>query len=548
MMAVIQVPFLIALATSVHATLYKSPTPPMGWNSYNYYSCNPSEEIITSNAQGLVDLGLAALGYDHVTTDCGWMADDRDSEGRLQWNTSLFPSGGGKALGDYLHGLGLKFGLYSGAGYYQCGSTDLPASLGYEETDAESFADWGGDSLKYDNCYAVSPDTAVDYVSPEAVSPARHQKMAAVLDSVDRDIAYFICQWGIGTDLGKWAPPIGNIYRISNDIYNAWRSIWRITNQVVPFYRSTNVGAYPDMDMLIVGLGGLSREEERFHFSMWAINKSPLKIGAPALLDITPAEAFGILRNTEVIAINQDSLSKQARLIRRYTEEEWDVWAGELSGSRMVLGVANWKNETQTVQVDLTAINISEASARDVWAGKDIGVISGGSTLKLKGHEMKLLVLSDIVPASSAPQSAGYYSAVNSTLNGSAAKVACGNADCAPVGSKISLPGNGASAAFDVVVSGSAGQKLIGVDFINYDLALSSAWNLGSNTRNMTVAVNGAEPKRWAFPISGGDWWESDRLFIEVDGFVVGKNQVVFAVSGNVAAPDFVGFELFEWR
>jgi alpha-galactosidase len=102
----------------------------MGWNSYNYYSCNPSEEIITSNARGLVDLGLAALGYDHVTTDCGWMVKDRDSKGRLQWNKDLFPSGGGKALGDYLHGLGLKFGLYSGAGYYQCGSTDLPASLG----------------------------------------------------------------------------------------------------------------------------------------------------------------------------------------------------------------------------------------------------------------------------------------------------------------------------------------------------------------------------------------------------------------------------------
>jgi len=227
----------------------------MGWNSYNYYSCNPSEEIITSNARGLVDLGLAALGYDHVTTDCGWMVKDRDSKGRLQWNKDLFPSGGGKALGDYLHGLGLKFGLYSGAGYYQCGSTDLPASLGHEEIDAESFAEWGGDSLKYDNCFAVSPNTAVDYQSPVAISPTRHQKMAAVLDSVDRDIAYFICQWGIGTKLGEWAPPIGNIYRISNDIYDSWRSIWRITNQVVPFYRSTTIGAYPDMDMLIVGLG-----------------------------------------------------------------------------------------------------------------------------------------------------------------------------------------------------------------------------------------------------------------------------------------------------
>lgn len=111
------------------AATARSPTPPMGWNSYNHYSCSPSEDIIKKNAQGLIDLGLADVGYLSVTTDCGWPASERDSEGKLQWNEKLFPSGG-KALGDFIHDLGLKFGLYSGAGYLQCGSTDLPASLG----------------------------------------------------------------------------------------------------------------------------------------------------------------------------------------------------------------------------------------------------------------------------------------------------------------------------------------------------------------------------------------------------------------------------------
>ncbi|KAI0398577.1 carbohydrate-binding module family 35 protein [Xylariaceae sp. FL0594] len=541
---------LAAAAAPAHAKLHKIPTPPMGWNSYNYYGCNPSEAIIKSNAQGLVDLGLAALGYDHVTTDCGWMTNARDEQGRLQWNRTLFPSGGGRELGDYLHGLGLKFGLYSGAGYFQCGSTDLPASLGYEEIDAQSFADWGGDTLKYDNCYSVSKTNMVDYQSPGATSPARFQKMASVLDSLSHNISYFICQWGVGTQLGQWAPPIGNIYRISNDIYDSWRSIWRITNQVVPFYRSTKPGAFPDMDMLVVGLGGLSREEERFHFSMWTINKSPLKIGAPALPNITPHEAFDILGNTEVIAINQDSLSKQARLVRRYTEEEWDVWAGELSGSRMVLGVANWRNDTQTVKVNLaSALNVSRAAARDVWAKKDLGVISDAYEVQLKGHEMKVLVLSDIVRASSVPRSAGYYSVANSTLSGGAAKVACSVQQCKPVGTKVSMPSGGASAVFDNVVvktNRAGGRVLLGVDHINYELALGTAWGWGSNTRNMTVAVNGGKPKRWAFPISGGDWWESDRLFIEVDGFHTGRNKVVFGVSGSAPAPDLVGFEVFE--
>jgi alpha-galactosidase len=127
-----------ALLASIGGTSGKtvrSPTPPMGWNSYNHYNCNPSEEIIKINAKGLVDLGFLDLGYSIVTVDCGWPSRDRDSEGRLQWNETLFPSGP-KALGEYIHDLGLEFGLYSGAGYLQCGSYDIPASLGTPISDA----------------------------------------------------------------------------------------------------------------------------------------------------------------------------------------------------------------------------------------------------------------------------------------------------------------------------------------------------------------------------------------------------------------------------
>lgn len=295
-----------------------------------------------------------------------------------------------------------------------------------------------------------------------------------------------------------------------------------------------------------VGLNALSLQEEKFHFSMWAINKSPLNIGAPADPELMPVASLDVFRNEEVIAINQDSLGKQARLVRRYTEEEWDIWAGELSGSRMVLGVANWKNDSQTVEVDLLAANVSSASARDVWAAQDLGTISGVQTLELAGHEMRLLVLSDIVAPASLPTSTGYYSAANAMLTGNATKVACEAINCAPTGSKVSIAGQGASVAFDSVVASSEGKKLVGVDFINYDIALDSAWDYGSNTRNLTVAVNGGAPKRWAFPISGGDWFESDRMFIEIDGFVAGDNEVAFAASGDSSAPDLVGFEVFE--
>ncbi|KAF7540953.1 hypothetical protein G7054_g896 [Neopestalotiopsis clavispora] len=533
-------------ASAVNA---RTSTPPMGWNSYNHYGCSPTEDIIKTNAQGLVDLGLAAVGYNYVTTDCGWPARDRDAEGRIQFNETLFPSGP-VALGEFIHGLGLKYGLYSGGGYLQCGSTDLPASLGYEEIDAETFAGWGGDSLKYDNCYPVDNVTMADYDSAESGSPARFQTMAAALDAVDRDINYFVCQWGVGQDVGAWASAIGNSWRISNDIYNAWRSIWRITNEVVPYAKYTTVGAYADMDMLIVGLKALSLEEERFHFGLWAINKSPLGIGAALDTTITPQDSLDILSNTEVIAINQDSLGEPVKLTRRYTEEEYDLWAGNLSDSRIVLGISNWRNNSQTISVDLASVlGVASADVRDVWAASDLGSLSGSQSFDLAGHELKILVLSNIASSTSTPKSAGYYSAVSGALAGQAAVVSCSANTCAPTGQKVGdlYPGTSSSLTVSSVSASTAGTKLLGVDFINYDIALATAWDWGDNTRNLTISVNGEQAKRWAFPISGGDWSDTGRLLIEVDGFAAGDdNQVVFAAVGSNPGPDLVGFEVFE--
>jgi alpha-galactosidase len=156
----------LSLGAFAAATTVRKSTPVMGWNSYNFYNCNPSEAIMKQNAQGLVTQGLDELGYVYVTTDCGWGATSRSTAGELQWNSATFPSGG-KALGEFIHGLGLKFGVYSGGGYYQCGSTNQPASLSMlcdvhafsqfhtnqepdnEDIDAKSFASWGADSLKY---------------------------------------------------------------------------------------------------------------------------------------------------------------------------------------------------------------------------------------------------------------------------------------------------------------------------------------------------------------------------------------------------------------
>jgi alpha-galactosidase len=282
---------------------------------------------------------------------------------------------------------------------------------------------------------------------------------------------------------------------------------------------------------------------------MWAINKSPLILAFQTTH--APRSSLEIAMNEEVVALNQDPLGKPARLVRRYTEEEYDVWLGELSNSRMVLGIANWKNQSQPISIKVgNVIGIESAQARDVWAKRDTGTLSGTYNSTLSGHELRLLVLSNIVEFSTTKQSTGYLKASEGKLSGAARTTACQPGQCQPVGTYVGNIGQGQAAAsvtFDKVVAGSSGTKTMAVDFINYDVALDSAWDWGSSSRNMTIAVNGGKGKRWAFPISGGNWFDTGRLIIDVSGFKMGNNTVVFTASGQREwAPDLVGFEILE--
>lgn len=277
---------------------------------------------------------------------------------------------------------------------------------------------------------------------------------------------------------------------------------------------------------------------------MWAINKSPLMLGG--ILDNKLSKSsLAIISNKEVIAINQDSLAKQAQLVRRHTVEEWDIWLGELSGSRKVLGIANWRNASQSVSFDLASLEIVSGVARDVWAAKDIGQVSGKQDMTLKPHELRLWVLSNTT-ATNAPPST-YYSAASAKLSGSASITQCSAGECLPSGKKVGNIGQGAGVTFtSVAAKGAANKTLVGVDFVNYDYAFTTAWDWGTNTRNMTIAVNGGAAKRWAFPLSGEDWYETGRLLVEVEGMKAGKgNTVVFGSVGTGWAPDLVGMEVF---
>ena len=274
--------------------------PQMGWNSWNHFACDISEELIKETADALVSSGLAKLGYKYLNLDDCWQSSTRDDSGDIQPDAKRFPSGM-KALGDYIHEKGLQFGIYSSAGFKTCQA--FPASLGLEEQDAAKYAEWGVDYLKYDNCFQ-------DHGSPQA----RYPPMAKALDSSGRNILYSLCEWG-RENPATWAGEYANSWRVSLDIRDDWNSILTRGNIAAPLWRFAGPGGWNDPDMLEVGNGGCTFEEYKSHFSLWAMLKSPLIIGNDIRGLSVNDDAMKILTNEEIIAVNQDSLGYQARRI-----------------------------------------------------------------------------------------------------------------------------------------------------------------------------------------------------------------------------------------
>lgn len=312
---------LLVAATTPVAALNNglASTPQMGWNSWNHFACNISEELIKETADALIETGLAKLGYNYLNLDDCWQAAERDKDGSVQADRTRFPSGL-QALGDYIHEKGLKFGIYSSAGFKTC--QGLPASLGVEDMDAAKYAEWGVDYLKYDDCYT-------DHGVPQQRYPA----MARALQNSGRDILYSLCEWG-RENPATWAPEISNSWRVTLDIRDEWRSIVSRANIDAPLWRYAGPGGWNDPDMLEVGNGGCSFEEYKSHFSLWAMLKAPLIVGNDVRGLSAGDEALQILSNEEIIAINQDSLGRQAR-------RTWSDTLGTREGDHLIASKCN---------------------------------------------------------------------------------------------------------------------------------------------------------------------------------------------------------------
>ncbi|XP_065007619.1 alpha-galactosidase 1-like [Musa acuminata AAA Group] len=327
-------------------------TPPMGWNTWNHFYCDINETIIRESADALVSTGLAKLGYRYVNIDDCWAEHDRNSTGYMVPKRLTFPSGI-KALADYVHGKGLKLGIYSDAGHQTCSQT-MPGSLGHEQKDAETFASWGIDYLKYDNCNN-------DDLKPMK----RYPEMTRALMRTGRPIFVSLCEWG-DMHPALWADKLGNSWRTTFDINDSWESMVSRADQNEVYAEHARPGGWNDPDMLEVGNGGMSNDEYIVHFSLWAASKAPLIIGCD--VRSMTKETLAILGNEEVIAVNQDPLGVQAKKVRMYGDSE--VWAGPLSGYRTVVVLLNRSPEFRTITAQWDDIGLppnTVVEVRDLW-------------------------------------------------------------------------------------------------------------------------------------------------------------------------------------
>jgi alpha-galactosidase len=339
-------------------------TPPMGWNSWNKFGCNVSEDMIRQMADGMVKSGMKDAGYQYVVIDDCWQVE-RDQSGNIVADAKRFPAGI-KALADYVHSLGLKFGIYSDAGSMTCAKR--PGSLGHEYQDALQYASWGVDYLKYDWCNTTTQDAQAAYAL-----------IRNALNATGRPIVLSICEWGTAKPW-LWGKAVGgNLWRTTGDISDTWQGkdkhhlgVVDILDLQDGLQSYAGPGHWNDPDMLEVGNGGMTTDEYRAHFSLWGILAAPLLAGND-LRDMKP-EIRDILTNKEVIAVNQDPLGRQGRRVRK--DGDLEVWAKQMrDGSRSVVLLNRDVSEKEiTVSwEDIGYPSHLSASVRDLWRAKDLG-------------------------------------------------------------------------------------------------------------------------------------------------------------------------------
>jgi alpha-galactosidase len=365
-------------------------TPPMGWNSWNPFQLNINEAVIRSAADAIATNGMKAAGYHYLVVDAGWKGKGRDATGRLTAEPSKFPSGM-KALADYVHARGLKFGVYTDAGAQDC-VAGTPGSKGSEALDAATFAEWGVDFLKEDWCHTEGMDAKSAY-------GVMHEAIAAT----GRSMVFSVCEWGDNRPW-NWGGAMAHMWRTTGDIKDCWDCGQETTHKLGGYPRGWTLildaqpdlqayagpGHWNDPDMLVVGLPGLTVEEARAHFSLWCILAAPLICGCD-VTTLSP-EIAGILLNPEVIAVDQDALGIQGSRVLKHGEVE--VWSKPLSeGSRAVVFFNRGKSPARITasSEQLGLPPPASFTARDLWGRKALGHFTGSFSATVAPHAVAMI-------------------------------------------------------------------------------------------------------------------------------------------------------------
>ncbi|MEP6465916.1 MAG: glycoside hydrolase family 27 protein [Parafilimonas sp.] len=374
-------------------------TPPMGWNSWNTFETNISEDLVKGIADSMVSSGMKDAGYSYIVLDDGWMAMQRDSiTGNLVPDPKKFPHGM-KALVDYVHAKGLKFGLYNCAGTKTCAG--YPGTRGYEYQDARFYASLNIDYLKFDWCYADSLNAVEAYTT-----------MSKALKAAGRPIVFSLCEWGTDHPW-TWAANVGELWRTTGDIYNcfegqknmgSWSAncVMHIVDLNEPLRKYAGPGHWNDPDMLEVGKG-MTVSEDRVHFSLWCIMAAPL-IAGNDIRKMSEATIM-ILTNKDAIAINQDALGVQG--FRYTSKDSLETWFKPLNNGDWAVCFVNrsaqsqkinfdWKNENVNDTLSSRQLNAAATTYKimDVWTKKNLSTTAKNLDANVASHDVLMLRLS----------------------------------------------------------------------------------------------------------------------------------------------------------
>ncbi|EME88829.1 glycoside hydrolase family 27 carbohydrate-binding module family 35 protein [Pseudocercospora fijiensis CIRAD86] len=517
----------------------------MGFNTYNDVACTLNQSYVQNTINAFSSKGFGDLGYKYFQIDCGWQGRQRQSNGSITYDASVFPDGI-TPLSKLAISKGFQWSMYTDQGIYACDTAKelRPGSLNYEKQDALMFAAWNTAYVKIDNCYVDGGSSEQNAPKdPRTDFPSRYQVISSAIQDVGIK-GILICQWGTPYQSpsglqgpSAWTPSLSNSNRVSDDIIQGWANVMRIMNEAIHVNLRGLSGPshFADMDLLEVGNPGMTVDEQASHFAIWAYFKSALMVSTAIPTMSTATQ--NILQNKDLIAINQDSLGEPVKLVQRFTDDS-DVYAGCLAnGDRAVL-LLDQSNQTRSLAINFPDLGIASATVKNLWTGRTrTGQTS--YTAQVNAHGSLPLRLSDIQTVPVPAPKLTWIEAESGTLAGGANIQFCSG--CSGSSKAGNISAEGGSLTLSGIRTSQATQD-VRFDYIDCEIGYLA--DQGTNVRGASISVNGGPGQNVLFPLTGYNWDRdvTRNHLVRLSGFSTsGINTIkISGLSGSSTyAPDF---------